>query len=129
MTSEEFIRELKEAVLKIELSNKRILFMHPEDIAILDLDKVSSSLYLVEERRLEHAFALNVVSTINGEQYSQEVSCKLNEVDMGRNGNYYKLSSTFFGKCQNSDKLYVSAFKNGGSWTGVTIRGIFIPVD
>lgn len=54
MTSEEFIRELKEAVLKIELSNKRILFMHPEDIAILDLDKVSSSLYLVEERRLEH---------------------------------------------------------------------------
>lgn len=54
MTSEEFIRELKKAVLKIELSNKRILFMHPEDIAILDLDKVSSSLYLVEERRLEH---------------------------------------------------------------------------
>lgn len=54
MTSEEFIRELKEVVLKIELSNKRILFMHPEDIAILDLDKVSSSLYLVEERRLEH---------------------------------------------------------------------------
>ena len=28
--------------------------MHPEDIAILDLDKVSSNLYLVEERRLEH---------------------------------------------------------------------------
>ena len=54
MTSEEFIRELKEAMLKIELSNKRILLMHPEDIAILDLDKVSSSLYLVEERRLEH---------------------------------------------------------------------------
>ena len=54
MTSEEFIRELKEAVLKMELSNKRILFMHPADSAILDLDKVSSSLYLVEERRLEH---------------------------------------------------------------------------
>ena len=54
MTYEDFIRELKEAMLKIELSNKRILLMHPEDIAILDLDKVSSSLYLVEERRLEH---------------------------------------------------------------------------
>lgn len=54
MTSEDFMRELKEAMLKIELSNKRILFMHPEDIAILDLDKVSSSVYLVEERRLEH---------------------------------------------------------------------------
>lgn len=53
MTSEDFMRELEEARLKIELSNKRILFMHPEDIAILDLDKVSSSVYLVEERRLE----------------------------------------------------------------------------
>ena len=54
MTSEDFVRELKEAMLKIELSNKRILFMHPEDIAILDLDKVSNVIYLVEERRLEH---------------------------------------------------------------------------
>jgi hypothetical protein len=27
---------------------------HPEDIAILDLDKVSNVIYLVEERRLEH---------------------------------------------------------------------------
>ena len=33
MTYEDFIRELKEAMLKIELSNKRILLMHPEDIA------------------------------------------------------------------------------------------------
>ena len=48
------IRKELKARLKIELSNKRILFMHTEDIAILDLDKVSSSLYLVEERRLEH---------------------------------------------------------------------------
>ena len=54
MTSEDFMRELEEARLKIELSNKRILFMHPEDIAILDLDKVCNVIYLVEERRLEH---------------------------------------------------------------------------
>lgn len=54
MTSEDFMRELKEAMLKIELSNKYILFMHPEDIAILDLDKVSNGLYLVEERIVEH---------------------------------------------------------------------------
>ena len=53
MNGEDFIRALEGARLKIELSNKRILFMHPEDIAILDLDKVSSSLYFVEERRLE----------------------------------------------------------------------------
>ena len=54
MNGKDFIGVLEEARLKIELSNKRILFMHPEDIAILDLDKVSSSVYLVEERRLEH---------------------------------------------------------------------------
>ena len=54
MTSEDFMRELEEARLKIELSNKCILFMHPEDIAILDLDKVSNVIYLVEERRFEH---------------------------------------------------------------------------
>ena len=53
MNDKDFIRVLEEAMLKIELSNKRILFMHPEDIAILDLDKVSSSIYLAEERRLE----------------------------------------------------------------------------
>lgn len=54
MNGKDFIRALEEARIKIELSNKHILFMHPEDIAILDLDKVSSNLYLVEERRLEH---------------------------------------------------------------------------
>lgn len=54
MNGKDFIRALEEARIKIELSNKRILFMHPEDIAILDLDKVSNVIYLVEERRLEH---------------------------------------------------------------------------
>lgn len=54
MNGKDFIRALEEARIKIELSNKHILFMHPEDIAIPDLDKVSSNLYLVEERRLEH---------------------------------------------------------------------------
>lgn len=54
MNGKDFIRALEEAKLKIELLNKRILFMHPEDIAILDLDKVSNVIYLVEERRLEY---------------------------------------------------------------------------
>ena len=54
MNGKDFIRALEEAMLKIELSNKHILLMHPEDIAILDLDKVSNVIYLVEERRLEH---------------------------------------------------------------------------
>ena len=69
MTSEDFMRELKEARLKIELSNKRILFMHPEDIAILDLEKVDSSVYLVEERRLEHG----KVIAITGEEFKRIV--------------------------------------------------------
>ena len=42
MNGKDFIRALEEARIKIELSNKHILFMHPEDIAILDLDKVSN---------------------------------------------------------------------------------------
>lgn len=53
MNGKDFIRALEEARIKIELSNKHILFMHPEDIAILDLEKVSNIIYLVEERRLE----------------------------------------------------------------------------
>ena len=60
MNGKDFIRALEEARLKIEQSNKRILFMHPEDIAILDLDKVSSSIYLVEERRLEHGKVMTI---------------------------------------------------------------------
>uniref|UniRef100_UPI003FF06243 hypothetical protein n=1 Tax=Anaerobutyricum hallii TaxID=39488 RepID=UPI003FF06243 len=54
MNGKDFVRALEEARLKIDLSNKHILFMHPEDIAIRDLDKVSNGIYLVEERRLEH---------------------------------------------------------------------------
>ena len=69
MNGKDFIGVLEEARLKIELSNKRILFMHPEDIAILDLDKVSSSVYLVEERRLEHG----KVIAITGEEFKRIV--------------------------------------------------------
>ena len=72
MTYEDFIRELKEAMLKIELSNKRILLMHPEDIAILDLDKVSSSLYLVEERRLEHCKVIAITDSLDAFEYTIE---------------------------------------------------------
>nr|DAX03113.1 MAG TPA: hypothetical protein [Bacteriophage sp.] len=69
MNGKDFIRALEEARIKIELSNKHILFMHPEDIAILDLDKVSSSVYLVEERRLEHG----KVIAITGEEFKRIV--------------------------------------------------------
>ena len=48
------IRQKSAVQTLLERQLSLILFMHPEDIAILDLDKVSSNLYLVEERRLEH---------------------------------------------------------------------------
>lgn len=69
MNGKDFIRALEEARIKIELSNKHILFMHPEDIAILDLDKVSNVIYLVEERRLEHG----KVIAITGEEFKRIV--------------------------------------------------------
>lgn len=69
MNGKDFIRALEEARIKIELSNKHILFMHPEDIAILDLDKVSNVIYLVEERRLEHGKAI----AITGEEFKRIV--------------------------------------------------------
>lgn len=69
MNGKDFIRALEEARLKTELSNKHILFMHPEDIAILDLDKVSNVIYLVEERRLEHG----KVIAITGEEFKRIV--------------------------------------------------------
>lgn len=58
MNGEDFIRVLEEAMLKIELSNKRILFMHPEDIAELDLDNLDNSFYFVEARILERRKAI-----------------------------------------------------------------------
>ena len=69
MNGKDFIRALEEAMLKIELSNKHILFMHPGDIAILDLDKVSNVIYFVEERRLEHG----KVITITDEEFKRIV--------------------------------------------------------
>lgn len=54
MSDKSFKRVLEEIVLRIELNKKCIVLMHPEDIAILDLDKVSNGLYLVEERIVEH---------------------------------------------------------------------------
>ena len=60
MNGEDFIRALEEARLKIELSNKHILFMHPEDIAILDLNKAGCSVYLVEEKRLERGKVIEI---------------------------------------------------------------------
>ena len=78
---------------------------------------------------ITYAFIVTVSSNISSESYKQEISCALNNVNMGNNGNYYKLVSTFAGKCSKGDKLHITSYKNGGTWTLFVTRAIFIPVS
>ena len=78
---------------------------------------------------ITYAFVVTVSSNLNSESYKQEIACALNNVNMGNNGNYYKLVSTFAGKCSKGDKLHITSYKNGGSWTLFATRAIFIPVS
>lgn len=76
-----------------------------------------------------YVFIVIVSSALNSESYKQEISCALNSVNMGNNGNYYKLTSIFMGKCFKGDKLHITSYKNGGTWTLFATRGIFMPVS
>lgn len=76
-----------------------------------------------------YAFIVIVSSNISSESYKQEIACALNNVNIGNNGNYYKLVSTFAGKCSKGDKIHITSFKNGGTWTLFATRAIFIPVS
>ena len=76
-----------------------------------------------------YAFIIIVYSNINSESYKQEISCKLNNIFIGQNGNYYRLTSTFAGKCTKGDKINITSYKNGGTWNGWATRAIFIPVS
>ena len=78
---------------------------------------------------ITYAFIVIVSSNISSESYKQEITCALNNVNMGNNGNYYKLVSTFTGKCSKGDKLHITSYKNGGTWTLFATRAIFIPVS
>lgn len=78
---------------------------------------------------ITYAFIVIVSSNISSESYKQEISCALNNVNIGNNGNYYKLVSTFTGKCSKGDKLHITSYKNGGTWTLFATRAIFIPVS
>ena len=78
---------------------------------------------------ITYAFTVIVSSNISSESYKQEISCALNNVNMGNNGNYYKLVSTFAGKCSKGDKLHITSYKNGGTWALFATRAIFIPVS
>ena len=78
---------------------------------------------------ITYAFVVTVSSNLNSESYKQEIACALNSVNMGNNGNYYKLTSNFMGKCSKGDKIHITSFKNGGSWTLFATRAIFIPIS
>ena len=78
---------------------------------------------------ITYAFIVIVSSNISSESYKQEIACALNNVNMGNNGNYYRLTSTFAGKCTKGDKIQITSYKNGGSWNGFATRAIFIPVS
>ena len=78
---------------------------------------------------ITYAFIVIVSSNISSESYKQEIACALNNVNIGNNGNYYKLVSTFTGKCSKGDKLHITSYKNGGTWTLFATRAIFIPVS
>lgn len=76
-----------------------------------------------------YAFIVIVSSNISSESYKQEIACALNNVNIGNNGNYYKLVSNFAGKCSKGDKLCITSYKNGGTWTLFVTRAIFIPIS
>lgn len=76
-----------------------------------------------------YAFIVIVSSNISSESYKQEIACALNNVNIGNNGNYYKLVSNFAGKCSKGDKLRITSYKNGGTWTLFVTRAIFIPIS
>ena len=78
---------------------------------------------------ITYAFVVAVNSNLNSGTYSQEITCKLNDVIIGKNGNYYILTSIFSGKCSKGDRIHITSYKNGGNWSGWGTRCIFIPVD
>ena len=78
---------------------------------------------------ITYAFVVAVNSNLNSGTYEQEITCKLNDVIIGKNGNYYILTSIFSGKCSKGDRIHITSYKNGGNWSGWGTRCIFIPLS
>ena len=106
------------------LGNRKPIFIDSTAQGTVNLDTNS---FL--KAGITYAFIVIVSSNISSESYKQEIACALNNVNMGNNGNYYKLVSTFAGKCSKGDKLHITSYKNGGTWTLFATRAIFIPVS
>lgn len=106
------------------LENRKPIFIDSTEQGTANLDTNS---FL--KAGVTYAFIVTVSSNISSESYKQEIACALNNVNMGNNGNYYKLVSTFTGKCSKGDELHITSYKNGGTWTLFATRAIFIPVS
>lgn len=106
------------------LENRKPIFIDSTAQGTVNLDTNS---FL--KAGITYAFIVIVSSNISSESYKQEITCTLNNVNIGNNGNYYKLVSTFEGKCTKGDKLHITSYKNGGTWTLFATRAIFIPVS
>ena len=106
------------------LENRKPIFIDSTAQGTVNLDTNS---FL--KAGITYAFIVIVSSNISSESYKQEIACALNNVNMGNNGNYYKLVSTFTGKCSKGDKLHITSYKNGGTWTLFVTKAIFIPVS
>ena len=78
---------------------------------------------------ITYAFVVAVNSNLNSGTYAQQITCKLNDVIIGKNGNYYTLTSIFSGKCSKGDRIHITSYKNGGNWSGWGTRCIFIPLS
>lgn len=120
------VKELNSNLTKTNtvLENRKPIFIDSTAQGTANLDTNS---FL--KAGITYAFIVIVSSNISSESYKQEIACALNNVNMGNNGNYYKLVSTFAGKCSKGDKLHITSYKNGGTWTLFATRAIFIPVS
>ncbi len=76
---------------------------------------------------VKYSFIVTVSSSLSSESYEQEITCKLGNTVIGQNGNYYKLTSTFSGICEKGNTIYISSYKNGGSWSQFDVRVTCIP--
>lgn len=76
---------------------------------------------------VKYSFIVTVSSSLSSESYKQEITCKLGNTVIGQNGNYYKLTSAFSGICEKGNTIYISSYKNGGSWSQFDVRVTCIP--
>lgn len=76
---------------------------------------------------VKYSFIVTVSSSLSSESYEQEITCKLGNTVIGQNGNYYKLTSAFSGICEKGNTIYISSYKNGGSWSQFNVRVTCIP--